>query len=104
MSNDNARLFDDLTRVAGGAMSVLSTLGKQVQSNLQEQVGKNFAGTSGQADDVARLQGVVTKLRLEQEDLKSRIAALEALVGVKKKATPKKATAKKVAPKKTGKK
>ena len=95
MSNDNARLFDDLTRVAGGAVSVLSALGKQMGAGLQEQVGKNFGVASGaSSDDVERLQGVVTKLRLEQEDLKTRIAALESLLGVKMKTSSKKAAPK----------
>lgn len=101
---DNSRIIDDLSRVAGGAFSVLSALGKQVQSNIKDQVGDKFASPSAN-DDVARLQGVVTKLRIEQEDLKSRIAELEALIGKKapaKKAVPAaKAKAKKpAAPKK----
>jgi BMFP domain-containing protein YqiC len=99
---DNSRILDDLSRVAGGAFSVLSALGKQVQSNLKDQMGDKFASPSAN-DDVARLQGVVTKLRIEQEDLKSRIAELEAMLGKKapaKKAPAKKIAAKKVAPKK----
>lgn len=95
MSNDNARLFDDLTRVAGGAVSVLSAIGKQVQAGLQEQVGKNFSGISGGSADVERLQGVITKMRIEQEDLKKRVAELEAMVGVKKKSAPADKAAKK---------
>lgn len=110
MSNDNARLFDDLTRVAGGAVSVLSAIGKQVQAGLQEQVGKNFSGMSGSSADVERLQGVITKMRVDQEDLKKRVAELEALVGVKKKSAPAakkapaKAKAKKAPTKKSGRK
>jgi len=99
---DNSRILDDLSRVAGGAFSVLSALGKQVQSNLKEQMGDQFASPAAN-DDVARLQGVVTKLRIEQEDLKSRIAELETMLGKKapaKKAPAKKIAAKKVAPKK----
>lgn len=95
MSQDNSRLFDDLTRVAGGAVSVFSALGKQLQAGIQD---KKFGGNDGASDDVARLQGVITKLRLEQEDLKLRVAALEALVGVKK-PVAKKAPAKKPAAK-----
>ena len=88
---DNSRILDDLSRVAGGAFSVLSALGKQVQNNLKENMGDTFS--SGAAnDDVARLQGVVTKLRIEQESMKSRIAELETMLG--KKAPAKKAAAK----------
>ncbi|OFW87642.1 MAG: hypothetical protein A3J37_04375 [Alphaproteobacteria bacterium RIFCSPHIGHO2_12_FULL_45_9] len=106
---DNSRILDDLSRVAGGAFSVLSALGKQVQSNLKEQMGDQFASPAAN-DDVARLQGVVTKLRIEQEDLKSRIAELEAMIGkkapaknatsaTKAKAKAKPAASKKAAPK-----
>lgn len=108
---DNSRILDDLSRVAGGAFSVLSALGKQVQSNLKDQMGDTFASPAAN-DDVARLQGVVTKLRIEQEDLKSRIAELEAMIGkkapaknaksatkAKAKAKAKPAASKKAAPK-----
>lgn len=82
MTNDNARLFDDLTRVAGGAASIFSAIGKQLQAGLQDQMGRSFSSSS--SDEVARLQGTVTKLRLEQEELKKRIAELETMMGVKK--------------------
>ncbi len=109
MPLDN-KLFDDLTRVAGGAASVLAAIGKQVGEGLKDQMGEKFPASplSGSAanDDVDRLQGVVTKLRLEQEEMKARIAELEALLGVAakkapaKKDTPKKSAAKKPAAKK----
>ncbi len=103
---DNSRILDDLTRVAGGAFSIFSTLGQQIQSHLKDQMGDKFSSSAGN-DDVARLQGVVTKLRLEQEELKKRIAELES--GSPKKADKKsakqpalKATSKKsVAPSKS---
>lgn len=92
MSIDN-RLFDDLTRVAGGAASILSAVGKQLGEGLKDQMGDKFnfapSGSNGYSaanDDVERLQGVVTKLRMEQDELKARIAALEALLDVKPKA------------------
>lgn len=107
MSIDN-RLFDDLTRVAGGAASILSAVGKQIGEGLKDQMGDKFnfpsssaGGFSAANDDVERLQGVVTKLRMEQEDLKARIAALESMLNVKPKASApaKKAPAKASAPK-----
>ncbi|MDY0030193.1 MAG: hypothetical protein RBR86_09660 [Pseudobdellovibrionaceae bacterium] len=104
MPLDN-KLFDDLTRVAGGAASVLAAIGKQVGEGLKDQMGDKLPANSFSSpaanDDVDRLQGVVTKLRLEQEEMKARIAELEALLGVAakkapaKKNTPKKSAAKK---------
>jgi BMFP domain-containing protein YqiC len=93
---DNSRILDDLTRVAGGAFSVFSALGKQIQNNLKDQMGDKFSSTAAN-DDVTRLQGVVTKLRMEQEDLKSRIAELETMLGKKTKPVAKKSAAKPVA-------
>lgn len=76
---DNRRILDDLTRVAGGAFTVLSTLGKQVQNNLKDQMGNQFS--SSESDDaILHLQRMVTKLRIEQEDLKKRIRELETLL------------------------
>lgn len=97
---DNSRIIDDLTRVAGGAFSVFSALGKQIQNNIKDQVGDKFSSPAAN-DDITRLQGVVTKLRMEQEDLKSRIAELEAMLGKKTKPVAKKAAAPKPAAKKT---
>jgi len=103
------KLFDDLSRVAGGAVSILSAVGKQLGEGLKDQMGDKFAMPQAANDDVDRLQGVVSKLRLEQEDLKSRIAALESLLGLssqkKSAAKPaKKTAAKKPASKKPAKK
>ena len=98
--DNNSRILDDLTRVAGGAFTILSTIGKQVQSNLKDQMGDKF-GAPHANDDVLRLQGMVSKLRIEQEDLKKRVAELEAMVSKK---PAKKAPAKKTATKTKSKK
>lgn len=92
---DNSRILDDLSRVAGGAFSVLSALKTQIQTNMKDSPAAKFGasfGSNASNDDVARLQGVVSKLRIEQEALKSRIAELEAMLG--KKAPKAKAAAK----------
>jgi len=98
---DNSRILDDLTRVAGGAFTVFSSLGKQIQSNIKDQMGDKFSPSFAN-DDVTRLQGVVTKLRVEQESLKARVAELESMLGKKAKPAAKsiKTVAKKPAAKK----
>lgn len=95
--DNNSRILDDITRVAGGAFTVLSAIGKQVQSNMKDQFENNFVGNSPANDDMERLTAMVSKLRTEQEAMKKRIAELEDMVGKKptnkaavKKATPKK--------------
>lgn len=79
MAADN-RFLDDLARVAGGAVSLLSTVRRQIRSDLKERVG---AYSSRMADDndnseIERLQASISKYRVEQEDMKKRIAELEA--------------------------
>lgn len=99
MTLDN-KLFDDLARVAGGAVSLISTVRQQVQADLRGRVD----GVANRMDlapreEVERLQAQVAKFRSEQESLKARIADLEALIGSKKapakSATPKTASKKK---------
>jgi BMFP domain-containing protein YqiC len=97
MALDN-KLFDDLARVAGGAVSLISTVRQQVQADLRGRVdGVANRMDLAARDEVERLQAQVAKFRSEQEDLKARIADLEAKVSGKK-AAPKPATASKKKP------
>ncbi len=77
MANEN-RLFDDLARVAGGAVSLISTVHKQIKSDVSAHLG-DMAGKMDLADreELDRLMTMVSKLRIEQEQLKKRIEILE---------------------------
>ncbi len=109
--DNNSKILDDLTRVAGGAFTILSTLGKQIQSNMKDQVGSplssKFSFSTPANDDVERLQGMVSKMRVEQEELKKRVTYLEGLLGkkantaAKAKTTAKAKTKPKTKPKKS---
>ncbi len=91
MAADN-RFFDDLARMAGGAASLVSTVRRQIRSDLKDRVGAytskmDLAGR----DEIERLQAMVTKYRVEQDQMKRQIAELEAALGGKAKpAAPKK--------------
>ena len=88
MALDN-KLFDDLARVAGGAVSLISTVRQQVKADLRGRVdGVADRMDLAARDEVERLQAQVAKFRIEQELLKTRIAELEAKVSGKK-AAPK---------------
>lgn len=88
MMKDN-RLFDDLVRVAGGAASLLSSVGQQLGADFRG-LRDNDARDEGGYEDIQRLQATISKFRLEQESLKKRVAELEAaLAGMVK---PAKAT------------
>lgn len=97
-------LLDDIAKVAGGAVSLISTVRRQVRSDVRGRVD-SYASRLDLVprEDVERLQAQVAVLRLEQEGLKDRISELEALIaGPKKSASSAKASkpAAKAAPKK----
>ncbi len=80
MPMDN-KLLDDLARVAGGAASLISTVRRQVQSDLRGRVDA-YADRMELAPkaEIERLQALVSTFRTEQTALKERVAELEALV------------------------
>lgn len=91
MVKDN-RLFDDLVRVAGGAASLISSVGQQLGADFRG-LRDNDARDEGGYEDIQRLQATISKFRLEQESLKKRVAELEAaLAGTAKPAKSVKAT------------
>ncbi len=96
MASDN-RLFDDLARMAGGAASLISTVRRQVGSDLKERA-QSYTSRMDLAtrDEIERLQATISKFRIEQEQLKSRVTELEAALG--KKTSLKPATASKKKP------
>lgn len=96
MPIDN-KLLDDLARVAGGAVSLISSVRRQVQSDLKGRVDY-YADRLDLAprEEIERLQSLVATFRTEQSALKERVAELEALVkGSKKEKSASPATSKK---------
>lgn len=81
----DTRLLDDLARVAGGAVSLISTVGRQVKNDLREKAD-SYAGNLNLAShqEIEILKGQVNKYRLEQETMKKQIAVLEAAISGKK--------------------
>ena len=95
------RFLDDMARMAGGAASLLSTVKRQISSDLKDKVDSYSSKMDfGDKNEIDRLRAMVSKLRLEQEDLKARVASLEASTSGKTKAAPKKTAVKKPSAKK----
>ena len=102
MQTEN-RLFDDLARMANGAINTLSGVREEIESRLRERVERWLA----EMDMVPReefeaIKELAQKARAEQEDLAVKVAALEqklaALSGVPEAARrPKKAAASRAA-------
>ena len=77
MQTDN-RLFDDLARVANGAINTLSSVREEIESRLRERVERWLT----EMDMVPReefeaIKEIAQKARAEQEDLSVKVAALE---------------------------
>ena len=77
MQTDN-RLFDDLARVANGAINTLSGVREEIESRLRERVERWLT----EMDMVPReefdaIKEIAQKARTEQEDLSVKVAALE---------------------------
>lgn len=78
-------LLDDIAKVAGGAVSLISTVRRQVKSDVRGRMD-SYANRLDLAprEEVERLQAQVAMFRSEQDTMKKRITELEALVAGKK--------------------
>ncbi|MBI5165533.1 MAG: accessory factor UbiK family protein [Magnetospirillum sp.] len=76
-------LFEDLSRVAGGAMGALSGLRNEMESLVRQQMERLTAGMDlVRREEFEVVQAMAVKARAENEALAKRIAALEAKLGV----------------------
>jgi hypothetical protein len=75
------RFFDDLARVAAGAMGTLSGVRSEVESRLREQFERVLAGMDlVTRDEFEAVKAMAAKARAEQEDMARRLAELERLL------------------------
>ena len=73
------RFFDDLARVAAGAVGTLSGVKGEVESRLRGQLERVLAGMDlVSRDEFEAVKAMAAKARAEQEDLLKRVAELEA--------------------------
>jgi BMFP domain-containing protein YqiC len=86
------RFFDDLARVASGAVGAISGVRGEIESRLKDQLERVLAGMDLiSREEFEAVKAMAAKARAEQEVLQARIAELEArLAGAAKtrKATP----------------
>ena len=72
------RFFDDLARVAAGAMGTLSGVKSEVETRIREQLERVLAGMDlVSRDEFEAVKAMAAKARSEQEDLEKRVAGLE---------------------------
>ena len=71
--------FDDIARMAGGALGALSGLKAEVEQLVRQQFERLMAGADMvPRDEFEAVRALAIKARTEQEDLEARVAALEA--------------------------
>ena len=72
------RFFDDLARVAAGAMGTLSGVKSEVETRIREQLERVLAGMDlVSREEFEAVKAMAAKARSEQEDLQKRVAKLE---------------------------
>ena len=73
------RFFDDVARVASGAMGALSGVRGEVEARLRDQLERVLAGMDlVSREEFEAVKAMSAKARDEQESLRRRLAALEA--------------------------
>ena len=72
------RFFDDLVRVASGAVGALSGVRSDIEARLRDQLERVLAGMDlVSREEFEAIKAMAAKARDEQEELLRRIAALE---------------------------
>jgi BMFP domain-containing protein YqiC len=73
------RFFDDLARVANGAVGALSGVRGEIEARVRSQLERVLAGMDlVSREEFEAVKAMAAKARAEQEDLQRRIAELEA--------------------------
>jgi BMFP domain-containing protein YqiC len=82
MQTEN-RLFDDLARVATGALGALTGVREEIEARMREQFERILDRMNlVRREEFDAVQAMAAKARTEQEALAARVAELEARLGV----------------------
>ena len=77
------RFFDDIARVAGGAVGALSGVRGEIEARLRDQLERILAGMDlVSREEFEAVKAMAAKARTEQEALQRRVAELEARLAV----------------------
>ena len=73
------RVFDDMARLANGAVGALAGAGRELEAMIRAQIEKLLASMDlVRRDEFEAVKAMAAKARAEQERLEARVAALEA--------------------------
>ena len=80
MQTDN-RIFDDIARVASGALSALGGVKDEIETRVRERIERLAAEMDlATREELDIAKAVAVKARAAQEELEAKVAALEARV------------------------
>jgi BMFP domain-containing protein YqiC len=83
------RIFDDIARVAGGAVGALSGVRDEIEARLRDQLERVLAGMDlVSREEFEAVKAMAAKAREEQERLLLRIEALEARLAQSERLAP----------------
>ncbi len=81
MQSDN-RIFDDLSRIANGAIGAVAGMGREMETMVRQRVEKYIGGLDMVSrDEFNAVKAMAEKARTENDALAARLAALEAKQG-----------------------
>ncbi len=82
------RIFDDLAKVAGGALSALTSLKDEIEAMIRDRFERMMAESNYvRRDEFEAVKEMAAVARAEQEKLQMRLDALERELAKKKKPT-----------------
>ncbi|TAL02684.1 MAG: accessory factor UbiK family protein [Rhodospirillaceae bacterium] len=83
------RIFDDLAKVAGGALGALSNFKQEMEAMVRDRVERFMADNNMvPREEFEAVKAMAAEARAEQERLAARVAALEAALSAKSAAPP----------------
>ena len=92
--------FDDLARVASGAMGALSGLRAEMEAMMRQQMERFTSGLDRvPREDFEEVRAMAATAREQQDTLEARVAVLEAQLATLSKANPKPAAKPRTPPK-----
>ena len=77
------RVFDDLAKMAGGALSALSSLKDEMEAMVRDRVERFMAQSNFVSrEEFDAVRAMAAQARIDQELLAARVAALEQKLGL----------------------
>lgn len=78
------RIFDDLSKVITGIAGTVAGMGREAEAGIKERAREFVSGLEGVSrEEFDAVKAMAATARTEADQLKARVAALEAAIGIK---------------------